>query len=547
MPSLATILGTATVVTIGRNIRAHQELAIRHYLSTFLLAFTAGVMANIIYYCYVYPHVSYLRHVPAAKQAPVHKRLFKETRGPGVVGWMTSVPNNGLIRGFTFLNRELLIATNPETLKEILATDAYSWVKPPSYAELLSMIIGNGLVTLEGPAHKQQRKMLQPSFSFRHIQELYPTFWTKTRELVRKIKDDIKRTESDDVIDIQDWMGRTTLDIIGVAGFGMDFRAITDPSSQLVSDYRQMFVGDRSPGSLIAARFLPIKLIKYIPTRRLKAVWTSTRAINKFLQNLISERRAILAKSDQKLADKDILAVAMQAEAYTDSQLIDHSMTFLAAGQDTTSFALTMAIFQLSQDHALQDRVRQEIRRTLPSPETQDSKITSSDMDGLPWLTAVCNETLRLWPSVDATGRMSLHSDRVVAGTKIPKGTLIGIPMHAYHRYQPLWSATPYSASEWHPERWFEDVEKGEMNLAGGATDSWSFMTFNKGARSCIGEKFARGEMAVVLAGLIGKFEFTFNGASGKGKPLDDLDIMYDFTGSVLGGMWVHVKDVDGW
>ncbi|KAL9624668.1 MAG: hypothetical protein Q9160_001022 [Pyrenula sp. 1 TL-2023] len=547
MPSLATNLGTAAVVTIGRSLRAHQELAIYHYLSTFVLTFAVITLANIIYYCYIYPHVSHLRQIPTAQQAPVHKRFFKETRGPGVVGWMTSVPNNGLIRGFTFLNRELLIATNPETLKEILATDAYSWVKPPSYAELLSMIIGNGLVTLEGPAHKQQRKMLQPSFSYRHIQELYPTFWAKTKELVGSIQDDIRRIESDGIIDIQDWMGRTTLDIIGVAGFGMDFRAITDLSSQLVSDYRQMFVGDRSPGSLIAARVLPIKLIKYIPTRRLKAVWTSTRAISLFLQTRITERRAILEKSDQVLADKDILAVAMQAEAYTDAQLIDHSMTFLAAGQDTTSFALTMAIFQLSQDHALQDRVRLEIRRALPSPGVQDAIITSSDMEVLPWLTAVCNETLRLWPSVDATGRMSLHSDRMVAGTKIPKGTLIGIPMHAYHRYYPLWSATSYSASEWHPERWFENIEKGEMNLTGGATNSRSFMTFNKGARSCIGERFARGEMAVVLAGLIGKFEFTFNGASGKGKPLDNLDIMYDFTGSVLGGMWVHVKEVEGW
>lgn len=117
MPSLVANLLTAAVIAVGHNVHANHHVPLSSYLLTFLPAFTVLVFANIIYYCYIYPHVSPIRNVPTAKQEPVHRRFFVETRGPGVVGWIRDVPNNGLVRGFSFLNRELLIATNPETLK----------------------------------------------------------------------------------------------------------------------------------------------------------------------------------------------------------------------------------------------------------------------------------------------------------------------------------------------------------------------------------------------------------------------------------------------
>ena len=53
--------------------------------------------------------------------------------------------------------------------------------------------------------------------------------------------------------------------------------------------------------------------------------------------------------------------------------------------------------------------------------------------------------------------------------------------------------------------------------------------------------------MAILLAGMVGRFEFEFQGASGKGRPIDDLDVFYGFTGHVNDGVFVTVKEVAGW
>ena len=88
-----------------------------------------------------------------------------------------------------------------------------------------------------------------PAFSFRHIKDLYPIFWTKSREMTKGI---IAATNSSDgqssVIEIRDWASRATLDIIGVAGMGQDFNAIADPENELNITYRTIFSPGREIG-----------------------------------------------------------------------------------------------------------------------------------------------------------------------------------------------------------------------------------------------------------------------------------------------------------
>jgi hypothetical protein len=68
-----------------------------------------------------------------------------------------------------------------------------------------------------------------PAFSFRHIKELYPVFWSKAQELVHGIEKELKE-ESTSEIDIVDWASRASMDIIGSAGMGHEFKSLADPS-----------------------------------------------------------------------------------------------------------------------------------------------------------------------------------------------------------------------------------------------------------------------------------------------------------------------------
>ncbi|KUI55330.1 Cytochrome P450 3A29 [Cytospora mali] len=256
------------------------------------------------------------------------------------------------------------------------------------------MIIGDGLITLEGQHHKEQRKLLQSSFGFRQIQE----------------QKDISRHDGDSVLDIQDWMGRTTLDLIGLAGFGFKFDSVSNPEAKLVRQYRRLFGIKPSPVTQALAHIIPTSILRFIPAPTLEDVRVSTGTIKAYLSRVIREKRATLAETGRKLLDKDVLSVAMQDKSLSEQQLIDHAMTFLGAGQDTTPFALTASIMELSQNQELQDRLRQEIRANLPSPTSPGFCADPIDPARLPLLTAVINETLRCYPSVDAIGIVSLDA-----------------------------------------------------------------------------------------------------------------------------------------
>ncbi|KAL1873922.1 hypothetical protein Daus18300_003794 [Diaporthe australafricana] len=327
------------------------------------------------------------------------------------------------------------------------------------------MMIGDGLITLEGQHHKQQRKLLQSSFGFRQIQDLYPTFWGKAIELLGCIEKDIGLGDGDTVLDIQDWMGRTTLDLIGLAGFGFKFNSLSNPDATLVRQYRRLFGIKPSPVTQVLAHIIPTSILRFIPTQTLEDVRVSTGAIKAYLSKVIREKRATLGETSQKLVDKDVLSVAMQDTSLSEQQLIDHAMTFLGAGQDTTGFALTCSIMELSQNQGLQDRLREEIRENLPSPTSSGFCADPIDHARLPLLTAVVNETLRCYPSVDAIGRVSLDADAVIAGQKIPKGSIVNIPVAAANQYSAFWSGSSYDPAKWHPGRWLDD--NGKLDSTG--------------------------------------------------------------------------------
>lgn len=110
-----------------------------------------------------------------------------------------------------------------------------------------------------------------PAFAFRHVKDLYPVFWNKSRELMQAIvaQTDPNR-QSDDMsgisVEVNGWTSRAALDIIGVAGLGRDFGAIKDPNNSLNQTYRRMFSPDRMAIFLaVIAFFVPPVLTNRLP------------------------------------------------------------------------------------------------------------------------------------------------------------------------------------------------------------------------------------------------------------------------------------------
>jgi len=118
----------------------------------------------------------------------------------------------------------------------------------------------------------------------------------------------------------------------------------------------------------------------------------------------------------------------------------------------------------------------------------------------MPYLTAVCNETLRLYPTVPITVRVSVKSTKIGAQF-IPSNTTAVISQWAINHDHDLWGA---DAEEFRPTRWLE----GEYAANGGAKSPYALLTFLHGPRSCIGRSFALMEMRCLLAVLTKRFRF---------------------------------------
>ncbi|RDW77358.1 hypothetical protein BP6252_05411 [Coleophoma cylindrospora] len=463
--------------------------------------------------------------------------------GSMMLNIVENTPNKGILRALDLFNRETLVVTSPKGIKDLLQNNAYDFEKSPFVKKLLKLVLGDGLVVVEGAEHKEvladgkpkmQRKALLPAFSFRHVKELYPLFWSKSNEMVDLIKQDLRQQTSDGTIEISDWATRVALDLIGIAGFGVDFRSLTNPETPLNVAYKNALQpGKSSRFILVLALLISSKLVRVLPTKKGKELREGSVFIRKYIRGMLDARSSEKADVDgDEDHHKDIISVATKYGNFTTESLIDQAQTFLGAGHDTSSANLTWAIYVCSQPEYkhVQDRLRSEIRSQLPSPAS-GTEITAEMLDKLPYLEAVCKEVTRLYPAVPLIRRYCVR-DSFVDGVAVRKGTSLMVPTWALHRSKELWGET---AKDFNPERWLE----GEK-AANGGMEGLAYLTFAYGARQCIGKSFATAEFKALLAALVGSFEI---------EAVDDpkIKIEWGVVAKIRGGYRVRLKTLDAW
>ncbi|KAI1770709.1 cytochrome P450 [Hypoxylon cercidicola] len=465
---------------------------------------------------------------------------------------VATVPNDGIIRYLGMFNQERLLITGSKALAEVLVTRNYDFQKPGSVRFGLSRILGVGVLLAEGDEHKFQRKNLMPAFAFRHVKDLYSQFWQKGREVVQVMTDSIiadaqKAAPSQDpekanktaVIEVGAWASRVTLDIIGLSGLGKDFGAIQNPNTELSETYSHVFKPSKQAQRLaFLGLFLPDWVIGRIPIKRNNDINAAAQTIRTVCRNLIREKKEKLERKE--LTDRDILSVALESGAFTEENLIDQLMTFLAAGHETTATSMTWAIYMLCRYPEVQKRLRAEIREKLP-PIDSDREVTSLEIDHMPYLNAVCNEVLRYYAPVPLTLREAAV-DTTILGQRVPKGTTIMISPWATNFDKTLWGP---DAHEFNPDRWVPKGPDDKRAASGGASSNYAFLTFLHGPRSCIGLAFARAEFACLLATWVGRFDFSIQNA----EELDERNILIKsgVTARPQRGMHVYATVVDGW
>lgn len=380
-----------------------------------------------------------------------------------------------------------------------------------------------------------------PAFSYRHIKDLYPIFWAKSAELVSLIEQDLKarKDPEDNVIQISTWASRATLDIVGLAGMDHDFQSLQDPDNELNKTYRRFFNDDPNITRIILLLGLflvDLKLLQKLPVRRNKTAQESSETIRSVARQIIREKRKKVDGKENK--GVDIISVALQSGTFTEENLVDQMMTFLTAGHETTSTALQWAIYALCKHPDVQTRLREEIRTNIPSPSSS-APLSATTLDALPYLTAVCNEVLRFHPSVPATVRIAIR-DTTIAGLPAPENTFFMIPPHIINRSEAFWGS---DADTFNPDRWLNQSDSGTIhaNKTGGASNNYAMLTFLQGPRSCIGQGFAKAELACLVAAMVGKFSIELR------DPHKELEVRKGPTVYPKDGVLARLVPLEGW
>ncbi|MGB0561510.1 MAG: cytochrome P450 [Spirulinaceae cyanobacterium] len=328
------------------------------------------------------------------------------------------------------------------------------------------------LICLDGTEHLRQRKLLMPPLHGQRMQ-LYA-------QAISQISLDVLATiPRDRPVTLRPYLAQITLQIILRVVFGLEpgpraveleqrigamLEAITQPlySSCFFFSFLQQDWGAWSPWGHFVRQMGAIDALVYAEIR---------------------ERRAEF-QADEQTSRTDVLSLLLMAEdevgqGMTDQELRDELMTLLLLGHETTASSLAWAFYWILSDSGIQERVRAELSKSAAG---------APDVPSAGYLSAVCNETLRLYPiALIAQPRITKAAYKLGAYDCPPDTVLVPCIYLAHRRSEVFPQPLAFK-----PDRFLERTFSPH-----------EFFPFGGGHRGCIGMAFSRFEMHLILKTLL--------------------------------------------
>ncbi|MCK2240506.1 MULTISPECIES: bifunctional cytochrome P450/NADPH--P450 reductase [unclassified Crossiella] len=355
------------------------------------------------------------------------------------------------------------------------------------HADLVQVreIAGDGLFTAfnDEPNWRKAHEVLMPAFSLGAMRGYHSTMLDVARELITQWD----KASGQFPVDVAEDMTRLTFDTIGLCGFGYDFgsfrRADTHPFVAAMARALER-VQERSE-SIPGAAFL-----QWRKEERFRADNTLMREL---VGEVIRERRASGDTGTGDLLGRMLHTPDPATEAVLDDDNILHqALTFLIAGHETTSGALSFALHYLTKHPEVLAKAQSEVD-TLWG-DTDRPEPVYGDIGKLTYLRQVLNESLRLWPTAPAFAVEPL-ADTVIGGRyQVRAGETLMVLTPALHR-DPAWGD---NVELFDPERFAPEREPHRpVHL---------FKPFGTGERACIGRQFALHEATLVLGLIVHRY-----------------------------------------
>lgn len=367
----------------------------------------------------------------------------------------------------TFPGKTPLVCTGePEGIKAIYGADPASM--EPLSQDLAFLLGPESLILIGGPEHRRKRKLMMPPF---HGQRMR-AYGEGMRRLTRRHLEDWTPSRTVRGYEVAQ---RISLDVILEAVFG-----VRDPE------------GRRTLGQALLAYIEGVSpLVALFPVLRRRMFGIGPYAA------LLRRREVVHARLDALIAEarrdggdprEDILALLVGAryedgEPMTDDDVRAQLLLLVVAGYETTAASIAWALYALHrpENAAALERLRAEL-------DTVDDDTAPDVIAKLPYLDAVCNETLRRFPLAPAPAPRRLCAPMTLLGYDLPEGTGVAAGIGIAHFRE----ATFPDPMRFDPDRFLS-----------GKFSPFEFLPFGGGARRCLGAAMAAYEMRIVIATIL--------------------------------------------
>ncbi|KAL5529817.1 hypothetical protein ACEPAG_5804 [Sanghuangporus baumii] len=476
---------------------------------------------------------SFILRLPVAPHAERiwgHERLvFKREPGQAFREWVSVLGRTFriraafgvclplVIRKILLMNsakaRDILVLSDPEGIAHILQRRIYDYHHSPVVRPRVARLLGKGLGWVEGEfEHKRMRRLVVPSLSSEGIkavsQEVQEAASRTLADLISVVQDEGKELK----VNIVDWTGRATLNVIGRVAFLHDFEGGNSHDASRILNAR------KQGSSAIAkyAGFLTLMLLRRfpilndLPVSALQGQGLAKRIVQAEVANKLIERNKPFLDKDWREKQNDLLTRLLYAESegqISRQELFEQISTFIISGHETTTQTLAFTIWELARHPEVQQRLRTEVESFSKQPTYEDFQTR------LPYLDSILRETLRLYPGLAYMERVATKPDEIPLRfsvklsdgkisdvVKVEVGQTVIIPIIAIHRSGLVWK----DPDEFIPERWLEEFPPAESLCSGWA----NLLAFSDGPRNCIGMRLAIFQYKVILSSLISRFSF---------------------------------------
>ncbi|KAK5659472.1 hypothetical protein OQA88_673 [Cercophora sp. LCS_1] len=384
---------------------------------------------------------------------------------------------------------------DPDFIDSVLPGPARKTNRHPSLAKKTGTP-ASMVTTVDHDIHRQRRNAVSNFFSTASIRQLEPIIRSTMAKMLERLEETAKMGSPP--VQIHHVFKACTSDVITKYAFGecFDFMSRADFGKPYF-DATDLFFGLNH--IMIFFPWFAV-LIQNTPGWFVKALMPDLAELVDKKSWWIDRVREIRASPNPDRVKSTIfdgiLNSKLPPEDKTDDRLASEAQLVIFAGEGTTAFTLTAAMYELLANPPVLAQLKAELAEAIPHEEEIPS---FSQVDGLPYFNAVVQEVIRLHPGVmNRQMRVPAEQPVVYQDAKsgkeyiVPAGFLVSVSPLCMHMNPEVFE-DPY---EFRPQRWIDNPKLAR-----------AFIGFSRGTRSCLGMNLARREMAIVLATIFRRYD----------------------------------------